>query len=314
VDGDQSIQAVVTLGASTQVNESGITYQYVAVCDPAARFFVAQSDYQSTNSSTFPTAIPLQAGPEFLPEWAFGQGDGTNNTTTVSLYIKGPGHAATAFQLITNANPVANAWTFAAGLMVTESALWNALPTGANSFATLQARQDDGNGPFDIPPVVIATYTGDGTGARVIPLDLGGRRPLYALVASTDNTAGRKYLRDPSHTSTNSSNIGTSGATIGTGGITAGGIDEITVATNLNVNAVVYNVFALPGCVDAGEGGWSVQCELWPVEPDSMLEDDWFEPMEVDPSEPPPEEIGECGDPGGVGCVEPIVWSCEVEE
>lgn len=279
-------------GANNQINANGVTYQYVAVIDPGARFMLGRC---GGFDSAFTTGheVRLQ-NPEFTPEGVLIFAENPGNSTGNVKRFKGPGHNAT--QVAENAGAViATALSMAQGALT----LFPSLNSTGRTHAFLALRSDDGSGDAGARRVIeLQTWTGNGSGARDILIPGStGRRPL--LVAVWANDAGGMHFRDPSHTGVNSSRY--DGANI-TNAITAGGLDQFTVGAALNVNTVVYNALIIVGGTTAGNAGWSATTvEEVPVEPDSPdgdydeFDDDDFDDQGIDPDTGEDVE-GEAGD------------------
>lgn len=287
-------------GAAPLLNANGVTYQYIGFCDPAARFLrtgtVAHDD-----GGSFPQTY-LLPDPRFTPLGGFFLPEEDSNATADKMHYKGPGHATTAGSFLAQSSAeIAQVASFAEGaLAVYVPVVDSDSGIARGSFALW--RQDDGNGETAV--VQFATYVGNGSSPRVIPLTpASGRRPLFAVGVGTGSTA-RHYARDPSHTTTNSTAL--SSGTDNANGFTAGGIDEVTVGSNLNVSGVTYHLFVIPGGTTAGNGGWSENGEFWPVEPDSALDDAWIEPEELEAED----DEEDSPDPGGL--MTDIAASCVV--
>jgi hypothetical protein len=130
----------------------------------------------------------------------------------------------------------------------------------------------------------VTFYTGDGTGPRNITVDLDGRLPLLGIVVPHDGAA---FVRDPSHTGTQSTNW-SSGAIDAANAIRGGGIDFITVGNNLNQLGIVYDVFVIVGEMGNGGTGWSPNPQggvIVPVPPQNPCNPPGPPP---EPPEPPP--------------------------
>lgn len=273
---DQQQEYLIRIcGPSTQINATGVTYQYVAFMDPAARFSRVQQVSLSTNSG-LPRVEALD-DPEFTPQHALILSELNGTTTTNGFYAKSAGSSADGISP-TVASELANALTFGAGALTWRVGL---VTDGFANYTALCFRRSDGNNsPNEPKAMFFGTYTGDGAASRTINLSPAtGLRPLYLEVQG--NTF---YRRDPSDL-TNSSRTNTGGAL--TTAITAGGIDSFTIGLTLNTNAVVYHYWGLWGGSTAGNGGFSVNGEFVQVESDSRFPSDWVEPVVVDIVVPP---------------------------
>jgi len=227
------------VGTDNHTNANGVTYQYIAFCDPGMRFNLCGAYCHSNLLAT--AANPL-IDADFEADGGFIQTELQANTSNESLAYKGPGHGGdTALTL--QGGALANFGSFAAGILNTrvDSHLVNS-EQGSYSLW----RTTDSNGGVMCQ---ILSYIGNGVSPRVIPLTpISERFPLFALVMPA---AAIAIYRDPSHTGTTSTTTG--GAANAASGITAGGVDTITVGSSLNVNGVVYEVFVIPGDAD----GWT---------------------------------------------------------
>lgn len=270
----QEVRAIARItGNDAQVNANGVTYQYIAFCDPAARFLLCGA-FTHDASSTLPADNPL-VDPTFTPEACFFWPEGVNTGATVRLAYKGLGHTTTEARKLAS-SLIADYAELGLGKITTRAGLYE----GGVDFAQVAFaafRRGDGN-TLAGQVLQLATYVGDGSALRVVPLTpASGKRPLFALGAGTAT-----FTRDPSHTGSNSTDMstGTQAAT----GFLSGGVDEVSVGTSLNANGVTYTIFVLPGSATAGNNGWSVNGEFIPVEPDSTKPSTWGEPQEITPT------------------------------
>ena len=266
IDDVAGVVKMRVVGNNAEINNTGVTYQVVGFCDPTMRFNIC--DAYNRSPTGYPTAANALPDPNFTPEFGFIQNEVTNTSTTQGLSCKGPGHAGVTGNLL-NGTAITNWGSFAEGVLNTAADVHYA--TGAQTNYSLWRSTDGPDCGFVM--VQIVTYTGDGTGTRVIPLTPTSLRfPLFALVQPHNAVA---YFRDPSHTSTNSSRADTLGNS--TTAITAGGIDSITVGSTLNANGIVYEVFVI--CGDTL--GWN-NGTFSP--PDCIAGDEWLEPTYEPPN------------------------------
>ena len=276
-------------GTDSRFNAAGSTYQYIAFCDPGMRFALADC-----LSAWTPADVEHAIGyPGWTPEYAFLQGEDATTSSTVRGYQKGIGQTANEVNPY-NATEMAAGLTFAENKLTVRTTLSASLVNGSSSPFILFRRADGNNDPGQARVLQLATYVGDGAASRTISLSpASGRRPLFAIV-TPHNTI--PFYRDPSHLTVNSGTL--DGGVLGTTSITSGGIDQITVGTGLNSNGVVYDVFVLPGSTTAGNGGWSINENEWPVEPNSPLGggpwgEEPEEPGEIPGPTPPGPEPGD---------------------
>jgi len=235
---------ITIVGTDVAANAAGVTYQYIALSDPLSMIML-NGAFKHVNGATFDNTL---FNPAFTPEGAFFFTESNENTLSGNGAIwKGPGNSANGAKAFETGAEDANGATFTPGIITSRAQLHGGtLCTAFSAF-----RSNDGTTP-DV--VVLATYTGDGTGNRNIALPLKGRRPLWAFVQPMTGSA---VMRDASHTLTDSTRALTNVAVVN--GIIGGGVDLIQVGTNLNTNLVVYSVFVIPACTeDVGNGGWGV--------------------------------------------------------
>jgi len=257
-------------GGHVGANQAGVTYQYIAFSDPTSRFMLNGAFRDTATAASF---ISTLFNSDFTPEAGIFLGQAVaDNLALDRIYIKGPGNAAG--QLNPFAATQQNGMTFAAGQITSTNQLHGS--TLGVGYSLL--RMNDGSGAGQA--IFIGQYIGNGVSPRVIPVDLQGRRPLFAI--GKEVTGTNMFFRDPSNTGTNSTNV--SGASA-VNGFTAGGIDSITVQSGLNTNLVVYNLIIIPSCSDtAGNGGWGIN------ETCGLAEIGWNEtptPIPFFPEEPP---------------------------
>lgn len=232
-----TFQFSVTGAATSDCNVSGTTYQYIAFCDPGMRFSL-NGAYSHSASAVVPKVNPLiDSG--FLANFGFFQSDSGEAGTTVGLYQRGPGSTGFTGASLAAGGVLTNMATFAAGHINTYSDGNGSAPWNYSLWRTA-----DSGGVCAGIMVQIMTYTGNGSSPRTITLTPTSLRvPLLVVVAPI--TSALAYMRDPSHTGTNSTQVGD--GTNSTTAIIAVGVDSIQVQSSLNANGVVYNVFAICG-------------------------------------------------------------------
>jgi len=289
---DQEQRCIVRItGADSEVNAAGGTYQYVAVEDPLGRFMLSGGIQVGAVDGTDDHALP---NTNFLAESVFMQAQ--NNSAGAGVpYLKGLGSTAGGISPL-NATETADFLDLATGLLRTRPAA-TISSTRVLAFAAWR-RHDGRNDPNEGKCVQMGTYVGDGSASRTINFGPIGVRPLWCIVVPLTTAA---ILRDPAATGTTSYPI--SGVVNAATGITAGGIDSFTVGSALNTNAVTYNWFLLPGSATAGNGGWSIDGEFIPVEPDTPADgpfddtdpDDFVDDPDADPDpDPGPSDTDDC--------------------
>lgn len=288
-------------GALATLNSAAVVYNYVAFCDPGARFSLSGGLHHRA-ASVNGVANALQNA-LFTPDYTFLQRYRVvNGDATVGLYVRGPGHTTDKASQVSAAE-AASVLTTAAGLLNSGTTVQvNDSPVGFQVW-----RNDDGSAdPNKLKVVKILTYTGDGAASRTLGLGVTGLRPLLAIITPHN---GASYIRTPSHTGVNSTNMSTSNE-VATA-ITGGGVDAISLGTTLNANTIVYELFVLFGSATAGNGGWSIDGEFSVIDPDSTSQggapDTSLEPIDtggggVDPDpNQGPDDTNDCAD--GAVCV-----------
>lgn len=225
-------------GSAANINALGVTYQYIAFCDPGNRFNICGA----YNWPDVPVTIPLWVN-DFLPEFGWNTFDRALAATgTTQPTIKGPGNAGST-GVNFNGGAVAKFGTFAPGIYISEE------DNHTNQYGQQNYSLWRTTDKLGITALQLFSYVGDGTGVRIIPFPIvTGRWPLFAYV-QPHGAVG--YCRDPSHTGNNSSSV-VSGGTA-TDRIVGGAPDLIVVGTNLNANGVIYEVFIILG----DDGGWN---------------------------------------------------------
>lgn len=282
-DAQQQRYMVQIAGSDNQLNATGVTYQYFAVCDPGMRFLcgftgAAKSDEVET--------IHHLPNPSFTPEFLIAWIEDYINTGAGNPYLKGPGQAASGITQFAGATETSSV-EMAEGTVTTRTAFHNN-QSQTSDFAFMALRRDDGSQDTGLPGVMaIVTWIGDGSGSRTISLPASGRRPLWAMAYGESGSIG--VIRDPSHTGSNSTNrAGTDGTT----GITGGGVDSLSVGSALNSNGVVYNALVFFADGTAGNNGWGTNGEFIPVEANAPYDGPW-------PSDPDPTDYDEEDDSSG---------------
>lgn len=241
-------------GTSAEINSVGVTYQYIAFCDPGMRFSCAGAYNVNTNVTS--RSQTLQ-NPTFLPEFAMFQKEVLGiSSSTNGMFSKGPGNAGSNGNPMDGSVLVANLATFGAGTITTRV---DAHMNTAAQVAYIAFRSSEPNCGW--VGTQCMTYTGNGTNPRVITLTpASGRFPLFVLVVP--NSGGQvPIFRDPSHAGANSGSwVNLANTTLG---IVAGGVDSITVQSQLNSNGVIYNVFCIPGALASWANGtfWPPNCD-----------------------------------------------------
>lgn len=256
-------------GTDASVNQSGITYQYTAFCDPGMRFNYCGAYSLNPNPGT-PRTLQL-ADTSFVSEWGFFQKQTLSTTITVNTRTKGPGNAVNQGQEL-DGGLLNNFASFGVGTITPSSEAMDS--TAAQTNYSLWRAQDPNCG---FTMMQIHTYIGNGAGGtRVINLpNLSGRFPLFVMVQPVSSNPA--FIRDASHTGANSANAHTFATS--TTAIVAGGIDTISVGTTLNANLVVYNVFVICGSDISWANGTFFPPNCLP--PETPWEDPPLDPPEI---------------------------------
>jgi hypothetical protein len=295
-EAQQEQYLVRVVGADQQSNAVGVTYQYVAVMDPGARF-MENGAFKHKSSANY-DADNLLTNPTFTPDFVFLQHEAWSSTITASLYASAVGIASDA--VVGGAGSLTiDALTRLAGKLRSRIG-YHAVIAGNGVAFSAWRKADGNNDPGQAAVLSCGSYIGS-SGALTMTIGTAGLRPLFAVILGS---SGEGYMRDPSHTSTNSNQV--DGGANSTTGITAGGIDQITVGNTLNSTGVTYVYFVLWGSATAGNNGWSINGEFFPVEADSPADGVW---PDVDEDTYADQPVG--GTPPAVG-VDDFAAACVV--
>lgn len=265
-------------GTQAQSNATGVTYQYIAWMDPAARFSRAHCTTISPGH-TLPRTEALE-DPEFAAEYLWWWREQIGTTTTATVFVKSAANAADSVHGMGGTAETANALTIGTGSLTVRAGLAN---DGFAQDAMLCFRRSDGNDdPNEARVMFLGSYTGDGSASRTVNIaPLSGRRPMFLIVSPMAAVTG--FVRDPSHTGVNSTSHAGANSTTA---ITGGGIDSFSVGLALNANGTVYTYIGFPGSLTAGNGGWSTNGQFEQVGSDSRNPSDWVEPQPIEIPEP----------------------------
>lgn len=241
---DNTGQAKFTVaGTNVEINANGTEYQYIAFCDPGTRFeYCGAFNYpDALGSADIPLFDTL-----FTPEAGFIQKEVLNaSSSTIYLSYKGPGFSADAGANMSGV--LKSSWgRFATGVLtvLSDSVIADRMQSNFSLWRMVD--------PYGYVAVQITSYTGDGTASQVVPFPITtGRWPLLAIVLPHNSALA--YMRDPSHTGTNSCTVNT--LVNNTDAIIAGAADQITVGTVLNTVGIVYDVFVILGDDDGWNNG-----------------------------------------------------------
>lgn len=221
----------MSVGGSAAAYNGTPAYQYIAVSDPTMRYMMNGAFSHRTTVASAANAL-LDSG--FTPDAVFLFIEDYVNTTT-GHYYKGPGHTTNRASPLDAADSASIA-TFGAGLITSLTAINNDVPQTAYSAWRIA------DGSAGSPWVAITSYIGNASGAdRDIALALNGKAPIWVMVIP-HNAAS--FIKDASHLTTHSLQIGTGDSTTG---IVGGGANKITINNSLNTNLIVYDVFAIAG-------------------------------------------------------------------
>lgn len=285
---DSEVRYRVRINGNDAGSNQAVTYQYVMVSDPAARFLLNGALYHGNHASLDDGAIDALADTTFQAAFGLFQLEDivVPRSSTANLYGKGPGHAADEGSLLNAAATASLVNIATAGQLKT----FTALNGVAEHIAYALMRTAEVTPSSTQYVFATRAYVGNGAaGTRDIVLSpaSGSKRPLWALVIP-DN--GAAYFRDPSFSGGNSQTV--AGGTPVTTAITGGGVDFITVGTTLNANAVDYSVLVLYGGATAGNDGWSANGDFWLAPPDTPTGTQYTPPTltegDVDVLENPP--------------------------
>ncbi|MBU1173106.1 MAG: hypothetical protein KKD44_26380, partial [Proteobacteria bacterium] len=225
LDADGRTHLRVT-GANASGNASGVSYQYVVICDPGGAFIHNGAVAHGTNIASALQALRDLA---FTPEAGFFLVEQVSTGVTARHWYKGPGHANANASLL-GAAETADVVSWGPGGLTTQTPLHI---SGAAQIAySLWRRYVPGSSCSRA--LYFGSYTGDGAGGvRDLALELGTLFPLFAMV--TPHNA-KSWVRDPSHAGADSSDALLT--SISTTAIVGGGSDLLQVGTTLNAAGI----------------------------------------------------------------------------
>ncbi len=227
-----NITSFIVTGANPQTNVNGVTYQYIAFCDPGMLYNICGA---FSHISSLSSASNELVDSSFTPDAVFFDFELLSASSTVVLSYKGAGHSGIDGTLVDGTN-LANLAAISTGLITSGS------DAHSSNQQTTYSAWRTGDNCGDVM-VQITSYVGDGTASQLINITPQSTRfPLFAYV-QPHNAVG--YVRDPSDVGNSSRKI-TDGSAISTA-ITAGGQDTLTVGSTLNALGVTYEVFVIPG-------------------------------------------------------------------
>jgi hypothetical protein len=297
-DADQQMRFLVRLaGADAGVNQNAITYQYIAFCDPAARFCLSGAVSHVNDASRVPVTDALERS-GFTPEFGLFHRGQAGTSSTDDLWAKGTGHTTDLASNLPSTAAAAAAITYGAGQLTFNTGFLQSI-SSSDFYSFVLFRREDGNADPNAPKLMaMGDYLGDGSASRSVSTGrITGLRPIFLLVVPQNASAA--VMRDPSHTGTTSQNIsGTSNASTG---ITGGAVDGFSVGSTLNANGVTYSWFMLLGGATACNNGFGCNGEYTPVTTDTPVDptfpaapdpDDPFPPTEPTPTPEPTPDTG----------------------
>jgi hypothetical protein len=291
----QQQQTIIRLaGNDADVNAAGVNYNYLAFCDPSMAYSQAGALAAYAFNGDILSDLDVES---FVPEAVLLQQEQDGASSAQTFMVKGSGSAANAISVPTLAE-IASGLAMTGGVLTYKNGL---LLAGANQHAYIAFRRAAyGQSTATNRPIVLASYTGDGGGTKIIPLTPTGKRPMWVLIVGHNGTT---FMRDPFHTGTNS--LAFPSTNNAATGITAGAVDSITVGSAANTNGIIFDVIAFMGCsAGVGNNGWGEIGECIPDDPESPPEPPWDPPPEppVEPPEPP-FDPGPAADDFGNQCI-----------
>ena len=220
--------ARIETAGSSAINNTTVTYQFIAVSDPGMRFlingaFAHVNSLASATNALIDSAFTPDGGFFFIEDFTSG---------TTGHYFKGVGHTTDSASPLDGSSTTGIA-SLAAGTITSKQTIHTDKPQTAFSVW----RRNDGSGVaqwFDM-----VQYTGDGTGSKTITVTLNGQTPGFVLVTPHNSNS---FFRDNSHTGAHSYQINSGDSTTG---ITAVAANQFTVGSSLDSNGIVYDVFVI---------------------------------------------------------------------
>lgn len=259
-DIDTGLTTFTVTGTSINNNSNGVTYQYIAICDPGYRYLI-NGAYQHKAAAAGPFTNPLLISSlPYDPSLGFIVQNRFTNDVTERTMFKGVGHSGTTGNIMNG--------TALTAMGEWGSGAWESGADAQDSGASNQAtycfiRPAD---TCDNTMFVFGTYTGNGTNPRSISwAPATGRYPLFIIVQPHNSAA---FVKDPSDAASSSRNF-TSGSASATG-ITGVAQDGFTVNSALNSNGVVYDFMVVLGDTAGMTNGfyYPAACDSTPLYPD----------------------------------------------
>lgn len=233
-------------GSDALSNANTARFQFVAVEDMGMRYLINGAFAHKGVLASFANTLVDGA---FTPDCLFLMKEDLASGA-LGAYFKGPGNATdTATGMDNLTGQVAGIASMAAGSITSKTTIHTDAPQTAFSAW----RKADGSGAaqwFDT-----GSYTGTGGASQNIALVLGGKLPQFVLVVAHN---GGTFARDPSHTGTNSWQIGSGNSTTG---ITAIAANQFTAGSSINALGIVYEFFAIQGGTSTVNGFYTVAGE-----------------------------------------------------
>lgn len=231
-------------GTSIQNNSNGVTYQYIAVCDPGYRFCISGA-YIHVATETAAINPLLLSDSGYTPSGGFLVREIFTTDINSQVMFKGVGHTGTIGNNVSGA-VLSNLGEFGDGTWISGTDAQES-SQGQVNYCFFRPGDNCDNRMF-----YFTSYTGDGNNPRVITFSPStGRYPLMVYVQPHDAPS---VVRDPSDVGT-SSRIFSSGTAIPANGISACGLDSITVGSQLNANGIIYDVFVILGSDSGMDNG-----------------------------------------------------------
>ncbi len=229
-------------GANAISNQNGVTYQWIAVVDSGMRYML-NGQYLNRSIDSGTDTVPL-INPSFTPQRGFFCVE-ANSSSLNSLRVgtKGPGSTLNGFSPFI-AGETTPAMAMSSGILQPQTGVFNG---GGLDIAYSMWRTEDGS----LQPHLYddVSYVGNGASNRAITVNVQGavnQLPIFAIATPTN---GASVYRDPSHTGTNSQQIG--GAQL-TNGIVGFSPNTVTISPGANANGVTYSLFVLGAGVNIG--------------------------------------------------------------
>jgi len=223
-------------GSNPGINDSGVTYGWIAVKDNAQRMIATTSRCINPGANALDDYDWDLPDSGFIPEAAILSGQRVITSGSNRIVYRGPDHAGDSSTALDTVNAAAADYIQSMGtgtIQLGSGSVGNLSPDDRHALAVFRTTEFTQE-----TLLVMGRYTGDGSGSRVIPFTVIADPALLIVVPT--NTAARVYrfYNDGQGTTSRYWNSSSSDTTSITAFATP---NEFTVDSALNANAVDYD-------------------------------------------------------------------------